>query len=298
MDRKHLLYMMSADERVSPFDVNMAYDAGFDAVIPYAGVTASEIAGLTQDIMFSRGPKGARFSALFLSGQDLRQSEAMLQAARAALFEPFHVGIMIDPKGGYTTAAALLAKATHLARTKGIGGLEGHCVLILAGTGGVGRAAAAMAAADGANVVLTSRRQESAEAAALDLRDLFQAEVTPRAAASESEIRAAAEEADLILATGPAGVRLISAAGLLGLRGPKIVADVNAVPPSGIEGVSGRDDGTEIAPGLFALGALVVGDLKIKVEASLLKDLLTAERPPIIDSVAARRRAGEILAAR
>lgn len=298
MDRKHLLYMMSSDPHVSPFDVNMAYDAGFDAVIPYPGVTAEEVAGLTQDIMFSRGPKGARCSALFISSSDLRQAEAMLQAARSALFDPFRVGVMVDPKGGYTTAAALIAKAAALMRAKGLGGLSGRQVLVLAGTGGVGRAAAAMAAADGAQVVLTSRRQEGAEKAAGDLRDLFRVDVTPREAVSESAILPLAQAADLILSTGPPGVHLLSAAGVAALRGPKILADVNAVPPPGIEGVKAQDEGTEVSAGIFALGALAVGELKFKVEASLLKDLLTSERPPIIDGAAARRRADEILAAR
>ena len=298
MDRKRLLYMLSSDEHVSPFDVNMAYDAGFDAVIPYPGVTASKVAGLTQDIMFSRGPKGARFSSLFISSSDLGQAEAMLEAARSSLFDPFRVGLMIDPKGGYTTAAALLAKSAALLRACGLGGLSGRSVLILAGTGGVGRASASMAATDGARVVLTSRRREGAEAAASDLRDLFQIEVTPRQAASEAEAVPLAQAADLILATGPPGTQLLSAAAVAALRGPKVLADVNAVPPAGIEGIKSQDEGTELATGLFALGALSVGTLKFKVEASLLGDLLSSDRPPVIDRDAARRRADEILSSR
>jgi methylene-tetrahydromethanopterin dehydrogenase len=155
-----------------------------------------------------------------------------------------------------------------------------------------------MAAADGARVVLTSRGHEGAERAALDLKELFQVEVTPRAAAAEGAMLPLAQAADLILATGPPGVQLLSAGGLATLRGPKVLADVNAVPPSGIEGLKAQDEGTEMAPGLVALGALAIGALKIKVEASLLQDLLTAEKAPVIDSAAARRRADEILARR
>ena len=68
MERKRLLYLVSSDPRVSPFDINMAYDAGFDAVVPYPSVDVGMVPGLVQDIMFSRGAKGARFSSVFYSG--------------------------------------------------------------------------------------------------------------------------------------------------------------------------------------------------------------------------------------
>jgi methylene-tetrahydromethanopterin dehydrogenase len=298
VERKRLLYLVSADARVSPFDINMAYDAGFDAVIPYAGVAVSEVAGLVQDIMFSRGPKGARRSSLFFSGRDLELAEGMLRAARAAMFPPFLLGQMIDPKGGYTTAAALIAKTGALARARGLPGWDRLRVLVAAGTGGVGKTAAAFAAAAGARVTLTSRRRESAAAAAGQVGALFAAQVEGVAAPAESDLAALAAGADVVLATGAAGARLLSRDILRSLRGPKIVADVNAVAPSGIEGLRPQDDGTEIAPGLFGLGALAVGDLKIKVEAALLRELAEAETSPVLDAQAARRRAEEILAAR
>src|SRR5256885_11857010 len=122
MERKRLLYLVSSDPCVSPFDINMAYDAGFDAVVPYASVEVGAVAGLVQDIMFSRGAKGARFSSLFFSGSSLAASEAMLGAARASLFPPFLLGLMIDPKGAYTTAAALVARVAALSGARGAGG--------------------------------------------------------------------------------------------------------------------------------------------------------------------------------
>jgi methylene-tetrahydromethanopterin dehydrogenase len=298
VERKHLLYLVSSDPRVSPFDINMAYDAGFDAVTPYAGADVSAVPGLIQDIMFSRGPKGARYSSVFFSGANLTTAEGMLAAARKSLFEPFLIGLMIDPKGGYTTAAALLAKAEALAKAKGLGDIARLKVLVAAGTGGVGKTAAAMAARDGARVVLTSRRAEAAAAAAREIAALFQAGVEPRPAPTEVELAALAREADLVLATGAAGAHLLSQASLAALRGPKVVADVNAVPPAGIEGLKPQDDGTEIAPGIFGLGAMAIGSLKFQVESSLLKDLIAAEKPPVIDARVARRRAGELLQAR
>src|SRR6185503_12121917 len=245
---KRLLFIFAAEKHVSPFDVALAHDAGFDAVHLYPGVGPGEAEPLTRDLMFSRGPKGAAASAIFVTTADLGAAEATFRAARSALFDPFRVQLMIDPKGGYTTAAALLAKVASVASKRGIGSLRGRTVAILGGTGGVGRAVAGLAAAAGARVLLASRTAARAEAAA----------------------------ADVLLATGAAGVRFLPAATVAGLRGPKILADVNAVPPSGIEGLEAKDDDRELAPGIFGLGALSVGALKSKIEASLLRDLATS----------------------
>jgi methylene-tetrahydromethanopterin dehydrogenase len=294
VERKRLLYLVSSDPRVSPFDINMAYDAGFDAVIPYGSVDAPAVPGLVQDLMFSRGAKGARLSSLFFSGSSVAVAEGMFQAARKTLFPPFILGLMVDPKGGYTTAAALLARATTLCRAKGIGDKGPLRILVAAGTGGVGKASAALAARNGFSVTLTSRSQVSAQAAAGEVKALFGAIVEARAAPGEAELTSLAAKADIVLATGAAGVQLLSRRSIESLKGPRLLADVNAVPPHGLEGVRPQDNGTETAPGLYALGAMMVGDLKFKVESSLLKDLLGSEAPPLIDLEAARRRALEL----
>jgi methylene-tetrahydromethanopterin dehydrogenase len=298
MERKRLLYLVSSDPRVSPFDINMAYDAGFDAVVPYASIDAGMVPGLVQDIMFSRGAKGARFSSVFFSGSSLALSEAMLKAARASLFPPFLLGLMIDPKGAYTTAAALVARVVARGGTRDPGEASRLKVLVLAGTGGVGRAAAALLARAGASVVLTSRNQASAAAAAQEIGALFGAEVEPRQAATESDRAVLAAESDIVLATGAAGVPLLSRQTIETLKGPKLLADVNAVPPHGLDGVRPQDDGVEVAPRVLAFGAMTVGETKFKVESTLLKDLLTAESPPVIDLEGARRRAVDLLGAK
>ncbi len=298
MERKRLLYLISSDPQVSPFDINMAYDAGFDAVIPYASVAVSAVTGLVQDVMFSRGPKGARASALFFSGSDLTRAEEMLAAARVALFDPFRIGLMVDPHGGYTTAAAIAARVAALARAHGLGAHGTLRVLVAAGTGGVGKTTAALLARDGAPVTLTSRRVDSAEAAVREIARLFAVEVTPQGAPDESDLGRLAGEADIIIATGAPGVQLLSRTTLQALRGQKILIDVNAVPPAGIEGLKPQDDGVELAPGLFGLGALAIGGLKFQVEAALLQDLLTAGTAPVIDLRAARAKADAILDSR
>ncbi|MGB8515750.1 MAG: methylene-tetrahydromethanopterin dehydrogenase N-terminal domain-containing protein, partial [Pseudolabrys sp.] len=54
---KHILHMLTPLRHISPFDVNMALDAGYDAAIPYTEVTLGDVSGLVQDAMFSRPPK-------------------------------------------------------------------------------------------------------------------------------------------------------------------------------------------------------------------------------------------------
>src|SRR2546425_6378659 len=187
MERKRLLYLVSSDPRVSPFDINMAYDAGFDAVIPYASIDVGMVPGLVQDIMFSRGAKGARFSSLFVSGSSVAVAEGMLRAARTTLLPPFLLGLMVDPKGGYTTAAALLARVAALCRSKGMGELGRLRILVAAGTGGGGEAAAAPAARDGAPGTLTPRGRGSAQAPARGIASPFRATAEPRAAAGATD---------------------------------------------------------------------------------------------------------------
>jgi len=297
VERKRLLYIVAAEPHVSPFDVNMAYDAGFDAVLPYSGVRAAEVRGLVQDVMFSRGPKGARASALMVASADLSEAEAGFRAARKALFEPFQIALFVDPKGAYTTAAALVAKVEALLRTAGAKeGLKGRTVVVLGGTGGVGRAAAGMAAAAGGRVTLVSREALRATTAAEEVGTLYGGAVAPRGAAGEAERAALAAQSDVIIAAGAAGAGLLGEASVKALRGPKILADVNAVPPAGLAGVEAPADGVTLGPGVFALGALAIGDLKFKVEAALLRDLLGDGPAPSIDAAAARARAAAILA--
>ncbi len=87
----YILHMVSPQKHVSPFDVNMALDAGFDQVIPYANVEVAEIRALVQDAIFSRPPKLALRTGLFIGGKNAVLALAMLKAAKEALFPPFAV---------------------------------------------------------------------------------------------------------------------------------------------------------------------------------------------------------------
>ena len=281
-ERKHLLYFMTTDPHPSPFDINMAYDAGFHAVIPYGNVTEESGGLLVQDIIFSRGPKGTKFTAIFIGGNDVELAERLRETAIKNMFPPFQVSMMIDPKGAYTTAVALVAKVD-----KALGGLQRRRVAIPGATGPVGRVAATLCAKLGSEVVVGSRQFAAAERLAQQLSERTGGIVKCSQMATDEEKISHLRNVDVILTTGKAGVQMISEAVLKVLAPGKVVADVNAVPPTGIHGLSPNDELKEIAPGIRGIGALAVGVLKYDVEMEMLDTIRTSERFTVLDENAA-----------
>src|SRR6185503_9542011 len=72
------------------------------------------------------------------------------------------------------------------------------------------------------------------------------------------------EGAELLLNCGPAGVCLVPRDAWAGRAGMRAAADLNAVPPAGIEGIEITDNAVE-RHGTVAYGALGVGGLKMKI---------------------------------
>ena len=64
--KKNILHMFTPQENVSPFDVNMACDAGYDVVIPYSNVNLSDIKSLVQDTIFSRSVSNSKKTGIFI----------------------------------------------------------------------------------------------------------------------------------------------------------------------------------------------------------------------------------------
>jgi methylene-tetrahydromethanopterin dehydrogenase len=73
------------------------------------------------------------------------------------------------------------------------------------------------------------------------------------------------------MAAGSAGIQILSLDILKNYgKHCKVVADVNAVPPVGVENLISHGDGVEVIPGVLGIGALATGGLKNKVEAKLI----------------------------
>jgi methylene-tetrahydromethanopterin dehydrogenase len=106
----------------------------------------------------------------------------------------------------------------------------------------------------------------------------------------------ALEQAELLVCAAAAGVRLISQSQLQQAKNLKGLVDVNAVPPSAVDGVSSDMDGQLIlSDRAFAVGALGVGQLKYQTQMRLLKQMTTADQPLYLEFNAAFKLARDIL---
>lgn len=252
-----VLLQLDSDKHPSAFDRIVALDAGADQVLSYSSVVPAEVAPLVHGAIFTRGPQELRHTAIWVGGSDTAAGEALLEAAKKAFFGPFRVSLMMDSNGCNTTAAAAVA------RLAGVMDLRHARVVILAGTGPVGLRAAVMLAREGASVTLTSRSQARAQAAGEQLRARFGVQVTPVEAKDERGVARALEGAQVCVTTGAAGTVLLPRT--IWAKHPtlKAMADVNAVPPLGIEDIEAADKGTD-REGKIVFGALGVGGLKMK----------------------------------
>ena len=107
--KRSILHMLDPMPNNSPFDVNMAVDAGFDVLMPYSNVKLDSVYGLTQDAIFSRGPSGVKRTALFIGGRDMGLAMDMIKTAKNAMVPPFEISVFADPSGAFTTAAGMVA---------------------------------------------------------------------------------------------------------------------------------------------------------------------------------------------
>jgi methylene-tetrahydromethanopterin dehydrogenase len=287
MEKPYILHVFTPAAQASPFDINMAYDAGYDGVVPYTHVELEQVAALTQDTIFSRGPKGAKRTGIFVGGRDNGLAADMLDTARKAMVPPFEVSVFADPSGAFTTAAAMVAAVERHLKKMHATDLNGKTVMILGGSGPVGAAAAVLASQAGAKVGIVGRDKSSrALRTAQDCNRRYGTHVEAVKADTKTSKLAMIKRADIVLATARAGHRVVTE-GLLAAASRLLVAsDVNAVPPSGIEGLGPMDDGVPLAAGsgkAVGIGALAVGNIKYQTQRGLLEMMLKAEKPMYLD---------------
>ncbi|UIJ72275.1 NAD(P)-dependent methylenetetrahydromethanopterin dehydrogenase [Aurantimonas sp. HBX-1] len=285
MADKNILHMLTPHKHVSPFDVNMALDAGYDAVVPYERVELGEIGDLVQDVIFSRPPNVGVRSAVFFGGDDAVLSLDMIDAAKKALVPPFACNIMADPAGSFTTAAAMVACVERTLKNKKQKALKDVTIAVFGATGVVGYCAAVIAALEGAKVKIVGYSGlERVEARAREMKERFGAEVEAVDGSSDDKNTEIVKEVEVILSAAKAGVQVLSAAQLKAATRLLVAADVNAVPPLGLEGIDVMADEAPIeGTNALGIGALAVGPMKSKTEYGLLKRMIEAKEPQVLD---------------
>lgn len=288
MEKVSILHLITAAKNASPFDVNMAFDAGFDKIMPYTHVELAEVTGLTQDAIFSRSPSGIKREAIFIGGRDIDLTMDMLEAAKKAMFPSFQISVFADPSGAFTTAAAMLAKVEFHLKKHFQTNLSGKKVAVFGATGPVGGCVAVIAANLGAQVEMVAHKSLD------DARDKAQSYnqrygtnigyVDGNDAVKQSVLN----NAEVVLCAATAGVRVVTATQIAQSKTLKIIADVNAVAPTGAEGVDVMADGVVIAAtNVIGIGALAIGNLKYATQHNLLKQMLATDKPCYLEFMAA-----------
>jgi hypothetical protein len=263
---KKLLFQFDTDTHPSSFDTVVGYDGGADHVIPHGGLTVDNITPLVEGTIFTRAPKDKKNTAIFVGGSNMVAGQELLSAVQKCFFAGFQVSVMLDSNGSNTTSAAAVAKiATSCS-------LAGKNVVVLGGTGPVGQRAAAMFALEGAKVSITSRHLSSAEKACAAMKDRFGIDLTPIGAADSDARGDAVKEANIVLATGAAGIELLKAEHWQHNPHIEVIADANATPPLGICGTEMLDKGTD-RHGKKVWGAIGFGTLKLALHRACIEKL-------------------------
>lgn len=280
-----ILHFLSTQEFASPFDINMAVDAGYRVVVPHINVKLANTAALVQDAIFSRPPHFGCRTGLFIGGKDAMLALDMLDAAKAALVPPFQLSALADPGGSFTTAAAMVACVENVFKRETKRSLEGATVAVFGATGVVGFAAAIICALSGAKVkVITHIGLDAIQPTVKEAKRRFGVKLEPVIGARDSDKVKILAGVDIALCAAAAGVRVLKDESFAKVKRPLVVADVNAVPPSGIEGVELFDMGKRFGKKpVWSVGPLAIGDIKYKTQSALLRRMTQSEASLFFD---------------
>lgn len=273
--KSSILIQLDTDSQPSVFDAVVAVDAGVGHLLRHGGVKPGDVQALVHGALFTRGPGDLNRSAVFVGGSDVSAGEAVLKAVTQTFFGPFQVSVLFDPNGCNTTAAAAVLAAIDGASQTRVS-IEGATVAVLGATGPVGQRVARLLLRQGESVQVRvgSRRLDRATATASLIREVTDRESIPFATADNDSLAQGIEGADVIVSAGAAGALLLPES-VWRSSTAKVLIDLNAVPPLGVEGVSASDRGKDLG-GILAWGALGVGATKMKIHKNAVAELFTS----------------------
>ncbi len=264
---RRIILQLDPDPQPSVFDAVVALDASAEVLLRHGSVEPQQVRDLVYGVLFTRSPKELRNSAIFVGGSNVERAEELFAAVQNVFFGPFRTSIMFDANGSNTTAAAaVLAIESHI-------DLKGSIAVVLGGTGPVGQRVARLLARAGAEVRIGSREQQRADSICKRLaQQVPGGSFTGMAAATPNALLAALDGAAIVVAAGGAGVSLLPATARQAARSLKVMVDLNAVPPLGIEGIEVQDKATE-RDGVICYGAIGVGGTKMKIHSRAIQRL-------------------------
>ena len=268
MSKPKILIQLDTDPKASVFDAVVALDGGAEQLLQYSAIRPEDVRGLVHGAMYTRGPGDLKNTAIFIGGSNVTEGEAIANVARETLFDPFRVSIMLDSNGANSTAAAaVLSAAKHVS-------LSNSRAVVLAATGAVGQRVCRILANAGAHVCIASRSMDrSRECIERLVAGGSPAEhLSPICSTELASLGNALSESQLMFGCGAAGARLLTADQLQSAKSLRVAIDLNAVPPTGIEGIELTDKGVQRGS-RFDYGALGVGGLKMKIHKACIAAL-------------------------
>lgn len=175
--------------------------------------------------------------------------------------------------------------------------LTGKVLSVFGATGPVGGCAAIIAAQQGAAVQLVAHKSIAEVVQKVEIWNAqYQISMQVVDGTSEAAKQGVLANTDIAVCAAAAGVQVLSQAHLSVAKQLKVVADVNAVPPLGVQGVAVDSDGVLIEDSLtYGIGALAIGQLKYMTQHQLLKQMLAADKPQVLDFMSAFRLASKLL---
>ena len=296
MSKKNILHMISPQENVSPFDVNMACDAGYDVVIPYTSVNLTDVKGLIQDAIFSRSVNNAKKTGVFICGKDASLALDMMDVAKKSMVPPFEISVFPDPAGSFTTAAAMVACTEKTLKEKFQTDLNKKRVMIYGGKGIVGGISAIMCAQNGADCTIIGYDGiKNVQKKADEYKSRFGVDIKPGDGSSDEMNSSFLPDADVIFCAARAGTQVLSKQQLSIAENVMVLAAVNAVPPAGLEGVGIKDDNQKHDCGGLSIGPLTSGDIKVKTQYKMFEKMCSTDKPLYLNFDEALKTAREIL---
>ncbi len=268
MEKPKILLQFDPNPQACPFDSVVAIDAGVDHLLQYHAVQPEQVEGLVHNAIFPRTESLDR-TAIFVGGSDVAAGEQLVKKVTDSFFGPKRISVMMDANGANTTAAAAV-----LAVTRHVDLSQSNC-LVLAATGPVGQRVVRLLARQQAQVRVASRQQDRAQSVCQRVKEtLPEANVNAIQVAEVEELQAAIAGVDVVIAAGAGGVMLLPEEVRTSADSLKVVIDLNAVPPLGVEGVEVTAKKEE-QHGTLCYGAIGVGGTKMKIHLAAIRKLFT-----------------------